>query len=74
MNQPFDNNILFLLILGNALKCYECNSYNQKECWVPKPNSTNISIVDCEEKKKDSKFVACRKVLQIIDFEVNGRK
>nr|CAD7263590.1 unnamed protein product [Timema shepardi] len=55
---------------GGAIKCFECNSHNDSRC------SLDVLPVelkkDCSEHKEGTKYTMCRKIVQHIDFEVNG--
>nr|CAD7602927.1 unnamed protein product [Timema genevievae] len=55
---------------SGAIKCFECNSHNDSRC------SLDVLPVelkkDCSEHKEGTKYTMCRKIVQHIDFEVNG--
>nr|CAD7445505.1 unnamed protein product [Timema bartmani] len=57
---------------GGAIKCFECNSHNDSRC------SLDVLPVelkkDCSEHKEGTKYTMCRKIVQHIDFEVNGKR
>jgi len=61
------------LISGNALNCYECNSHKDGRGCIDKEMLKNFSV-PCNAKPDENKYVACRKITQTIDFEVNGCK
>lgn len=64
------NNLL--VSLGESIECYECNSHNDSRCAekIP-PDSLKVN---CTEKRDGSKFILCRKTIQIIEFSVNNCK
>uniref|UniRef100_A0A1E1X1R5 Putative secreted protein n=1 Tax=Amblyomma aureolatum TaxID=187763 RepID=A0A1E1X1R5_9ACAR len=52
-----------------AIECYVCNSASQPEC----ENSPVAGFLqNCSDQSKGSKFSACRKIDENVDFEVNG--
>nr|CAD7433585.1 unnamed protein product [Timema monikensis] len=57
-------------VARGAIKCFECNSHNDSRC------SLDVLPVelkkDCSEHKEGTKYTMCRKIVQHIDFEVNG--
>lgn len=54
---------------GSAIQCYECNSHNDSRCMLSKlPESLKK---DCSE-HPNHQYTMCRKIKQIIEFEVNG--
>ncbi|KAF2879734.1 hypothetical protein ILUMI_26438 [Ignelater luminosus] len=60
--------VLFLCVQkGYSLECYVCNSHNDTECsnTVP-PERFKVSC------RADKNETMCRKIKQVIDFEVNG--
>lgn len=62
--------ILVLLVNeGSAIRCYECNSYNDTKCADDVP-PTNLSV-ECGDHQKGVKYTFCRKIKQIIEFSVN---
>ncbi|XP_037024886.1 uncharacterized protein LOC119066481 isoform X2 [Bradysia coprophila] len=62
--------ILVLLVNeGSAIRCYECNSYNDTRCAQDIP-PTDLSI-ECGDHQKGVKYSFCRKIKQIIEFSVN---
>lgn len=56
--------------LGDALLCYECNSHNNTQCANEKPPDSLKK--DCSEHQGGAKYTLCRKIMQTIEFEVNG--
>lgn len=65
---------IFGNFVGHAIKCYDCNSHNDTRCAMEEVPAD--LEVDCSMKIKDptKTAVLCRKIKQVIDFEVNGRK
>jgi hypothetical protein len=62
--------ILYLCIRqGNALACYECNSHNVSACANSTPPETLKKT--CPTTGPHT-YTLCRKIKQIIEFEVNG--
>ncbi|XP_044758949.1 uncharacterized protein LOC123316788 [Coccinella septempunctata] len=60
-----------------ALKCYECNSATDKRCLGDENNKLSDDLkITCLDKSPhgDHPYVLCRKIKQVIDFEVNGLK
>lgn len=57
---------------GSAIRCYECNSYNDTKCAQDIP-PTDLSI-ECGDHQKGVKYSFCRKIKQIIEFSVNQCK
>uniref|UniRef100_A0A0K8T9R8 Protein sleepless n=1 Tax=Lygus hesperus TaxID=30085 RepID=A0A0K8T9R8_LYGHE len=56
---------------GSALKCYECNSHNDSRCAQEVPPATLEK--DCSTHQNEAKkYVLCRKIVQTIEYEVNG--
>ncbi|GJQ72067.1 hypothetical protein Trydic_g3165 [Trypoxylus dichotomus] len=51
---------------GQSMSCFNCNSYLQQDC--------SLEIVPEKYKIEcpDSSYNICRKIKQVIDFEVNG--
>lgn len=62
--------LLVLVRPGSAIHCYECNSYNDLRC--AEENLPDNLIKDCSEHTKGSRYILCRKIVQTIDFSVNG--
>ncbi|XP_017782658.1 PREDICTED: uncharacterized protein LOC108566997 [Nicrophorus vespilloides] len=67
--------ILFLAVVclktGFALDCYECNSHNDTRC--SQDTLPDEMVKSCPKETKEGKpYILCRKIKQIIDFEVNG--
>lgn len=62
--------ILVCVQIASAIKCFECNSHNDTSCNLDDlPESLKK---DCSEKVEGAKYTMCRKIVQNIDFEVNG--
>ncbi|KAL3274101.1 hypothetical protein HHI36_015517 [Cryptolaemus montrouzieri] len=62
---------------STALKCYECNSATDKRCLGDENNKLSDDLkITCLDKSPngDHPYVLCRKIKQVIDFEVNGLK
>ncbi|KAF7265826.1 uncharacterized protein LOC143206932 isoform X1 [Rhynchophorus ferrugineus] len=77
------NNVQYLLGLlclcvvyiekSSAITCYECNSAQDKRCIGDANNQLSDDLrKPCPEKKGDKPYTLCRKIKQVIDFEVNG--
>lgn len=67
--------VLLLLVAvhaGEALKCYECNSRNDTACANEVPPDSLKK--DCSEHVEGHKYKLCRKIVQTIEYEVNGLK
>lgn len=61
--------VLLCVQNGVSLRCYECNSHNDTRCSMEElPDEL---IKDCPH-REDKPFILCRKIKQVIDFEVNG--
>lgn len=58
--------------LGSAINCYECNSFNDTRCANDVPPS-DLSIF-CSTTKDGRVSTTCRKIVQQIEFSVNGCK
>lgn len=59
--------------IGEAVKCFECNSHNDTRCAEKDPPKD--LLVDCKGKKQGSiESTFCRKIKQIIEFSVNNCK
>lgn len=52
---------------GNSISCYKCNSHNDSSCMENPPDKFKV---DCP----GSNYILCRKIKQVIDFDVNGLK
>lgn len=58
---------------GDAVRCFDCNSYNDSKCALEKPPQELIK--NCSDRDTDKiKYTMCRKITQTIEFEVNGRE
>lgn len=58
-----------------AISCYECNSAQDKRCIGDANNQLSDDLKrPCPDKKDGKPYLLCRKIKQVIDFEVNGRK
>uniref|UniRef100_T1HC87 Protein sleepless n=1 Tax=Rhodnius prolixus TaxID=13249 RepID=T1HC87_RHOPR len=57
---------------GLTIKCYECNSHNDSRCALETPPETMKK--DCSLHTEGSKYKICRKIVQTIEYEVNGCK
>lgn len=52
-----------------AIECFVCNSAENPQCESsPMPDM----LKNCSEQSKGSKYSACRKIDENVDFEVNG--
>ncbi|XP_023719846.1 uncharacterized protein LOC111871177 [Cryptotermes secundus] len=62
--------LLVYMHTGLAIKCFECNSHNDSRCSQdPLPDMLKK---DCSDHARGVQFTMCRKIVQNIDFEVNG--
>ncbi|XP_063243333.1 uncharacterized protein LOC134542759 isoform X2 [Bacillus rossius redtenbacheri] len=52
--------------------CYECNSHNDSRCADEMLPETLKR--DCSDHSKGVQYTMCRKIVQNIDFEVNGNQ
>ncbi|KAG5895233.1 hypothetical protein JTB14_003450 [Gonioctena quinquepunctata] len=61
---------------GSGISCYDCNSYHDKRCIGDERNQLTEDLKKpCPERKPNEKaYTLCRKIKQMIDFEVNGLK
>ncbi|KAL1497283.1 hypothetical protein ABEB36_008275 [Hypothenemus hampei] len=58
-----------------AISCYECNSSTDKRCIGDQNNQLSEDLKrPCPDKKDGKPYTLCRKIKQMIDFEVNGLK
>ena len=55
-----------------ALHCFECNSHVNSLC--AEKNPPDALKKDCSEHVEGAKYTLCRKIVQTIEFSVNGRK
>uniref|UniRef100_A0A224Y8F5 Uncharacterized protein n=1 Tax=Rhipicephalus zambeziensis TaxID=60191 RepID=A0A224Y8F5_9ACAR len=53
----------------SAIRCYECNSITSSDC---DSNPQPEMLKNCSDQSKGSKYTACRKIDENVDFEVNG--
>ena len=58
-------------ITGLAISCYQCNSHNDARCMDDK-QLVELKEVCPERTAKGDIYKLCRKIVQHIDFEVNG--
>lgn len=57
----------------SAIQCYECNSAFDKRCLGDANNKLSDDLKKpCPDRQGDVPYSFCRKVKQVIDFEVNG--
>lgn len=61
-----------MIITGSALQCYECNSHNDSRCADALPPESLKR--ECPKSTNTHDYILCRKITQIIEFEVNGCK
>jgi hypothetical protein len=62
--------ILVLLVNeGSAIRCFECNSYNDTRCAHDKPPQ-DLSV-ECGNHHRGVTYTFCRKIKQVIEFSVN---
>ncbi|XP_046991121.1 uncharacterized protein LOC124596145 [Schistocerca americana] len=64
--------VLCTLVAVESLECYECNSHTDSNCAKDVPPDTLKK--DCSTHIEGAKYKLCRKIVQYIDFEVNGNK
>jgi len=63
--------ILVLLVNeGAAIRCYECNSFNDTRCNDDVPPQ-EFSVA-CSSTRDGRESTTCRKIMQQIEFSVNG--
>ncbi|XP_059476759.1 uncharacterized protein LOC132197468 [Neocloeon triangulifer] len=55
---------------GYAIKCFVCNSHTDKACMQDRPPESLEK--DCTDAPDGATYTMCRKIVQHIDFEVNG--
>uniref|UniRef100_A0A131XIZ8 Putative secreted protein n=1 Tax=Hyalomma excavatum TaxID=257692 RepID=A0A131XIZ8_9ACAR len=53
----------------SAIRCFVCNSATSAEC---ENNPLPEMLTNCSDQSKGSKYSACRKIDENVDFEVNG--
>lgn len=64
------SNVSFFNFSVGGLQCYTCNSHNDSRCAGEKlPESMRK---DCATIEPGNKHTMCRKITQVIEFEVNG--
>lgn len=61
-----------LIFSASAIECFVCNSNTDKQCMQDTPPDTLKK--DCTDAPDGATYSLCRKIVQHIDFEVNGRK
>ncbi|KAJ8977399.1 hypothetical protein NQ317_013303 [Molorchus minor] len=59
-------------MLSDAISCYECNSYSDKRCLGDQHNKLSDDLKKPCPKRDGKEHMLCRKIKQVIDFEVNG--
>jgi hypothetical protein len=57
-------------ITGLAISCYECNSHNDTRC--KQDDLPDELKRECVPDSRQEIYTLCRKIVQHIDFEVNG--
>uniref|UniRef100_A0A6P7FC06 Uncharacterized protein LOC114326720 n=1 Tax=Diabrotica virgifera virgifera TaxID=50390 RepID=A0A6P7FC06_DIAVI len=57
---------------SSALSCYDCNSVNDKRCLGDENNKLTDDMKKPCPERKGKPYSLCRKIKQVIDFEVNG--
>nr|AGM32963.1 hypothetical protein [Coptotermes formosanus] len=62
--------LLVYVHTGLAISCYDCNSHNDSRC-KPDPPPDDLKK-DCADLARGVTYTMCRKIVQHIDFEVNG--
>lgn len=53
----------------SAIECYVCSSATNPDCENP---PVTMNATKCSDLSKGSKYTACRKIDENVDFEVNG--
>ncbi|XP_024083767.1 uncharacterized protein LOC106665008 [Cimex lectularius] len=61
----------FTFQTGSALKCFECNSFNDSRCALEVPPEA-LSKECSTHQNSMHKYILCRKIVQTIEYEVNG--
>lgn len=59
---------LALLDAADAIECYVCNSMNEPECDGTPPSAM---LKNCSDARRGSRYTACRKIDQFVDFHVH---
>lgn len=59
--------LLGLVSLGAALKCYTCNSHEDKDCTELPENSRDKYLMDCNESSSSHNYTLCRKLHMFMD-------
>lgn len=54
------------------MSCYDCNSVNDKRCLGDLNNKLTDDMKKPCPERKGKPYTLCRKIKQVIDFEVNG--
>lgn len=57
---------------STALSCYDCNSVSDKRCLGDENNKLTEDMKRPCPERKGKPYSMCRKIKQVIDFEVNG--
>uniref|UniRef100_A0A1B6DU84 Uncharacterized protein n=1 Tax=Clastoptera arizonana TaxID=38151 RepID=A0A1B6DU84_9HEMI len=57
---------------GLAIKCFECNSHNDTRCAAEKVAPELEKDCSLMTAPNNAKYTMCRKIIQTIEFEVNG--
>ncbi|XP_019868729.1 uncharacterized protein LOC109597479 [Aethina tumida] len=57
---------------GFAISCYECNSATDKRCLGDEHNRLSDDLKKPCPERSGQPYKLCRKIKQMIDFEVNG--
>ncbi|XP_072399701.1 UPAR/Ly6 domain-containing protein crok [Diabrotica undecimpunctata] len=57
---------------SSAISCYDCNSVNDKRCLGDENNKLTDDMKKPCPERKGKPYSLCRKIKQVIDFEVNG--
>jgi hypothetical protein len=64
--------MIFSFPLGEAIRCFECNSHNDTRCAQDIPPK-ELSI-ECGDRRGGATYKFCRKITQVIEFSVNSRE